>query len=111
MNFSNASYELAQPSGVPAQFTWLLRAPEPGLYRLQASWTSDESRASNARYRAMVNGQEQINTVVDQRESGGSWVDLGQLSLSGGGVCEVRLSNDADGTVAADAVRLTLVGS
>ncbi len=93
------------------EFTWILRAPLTGTYRVQACWTSDDSRASNAEYRASVNGVEQLRVAVDQSERGGNWVDLGQISLGEGNVCEVSLNGEADGTVSADAVRLSMVSS
>ena len=108
MHFSGGGYELGAGD---ALFTWSLRAPTTGSYRLQACWTSDEGRTVAARYSMQVNGVERVNMSVDQRERGGTWVDLGRLTLAGGDMCEVRLRAQGDGTVAADAVRLILSDS
>jgi hypothetical protein len=111
MHFNGRGYELSDQSRGPAEFTWRLRAPLPGAYRVQACWTSDVSRASNAEYRASVSGVEQLRVTVDQSERGGNWVDLGQISLGESSACEVSLNGEADGTVSADAVRLALASS
>jgi hypothetical protein len=58
-----------------------------------------------------VNGVERLNMSVDQRERGGTWVDLGRLALADGDTCAVQLRAQGDGTVAADAVRLILSDS
>jgi hypothetical protein len=106
MNFSGQGYELSAGDG---SFTWLLRAPGNGAYRLQACWTSGDDRSHEARYRARVNAIERLSVSVDQRERGGTWADLGRLTLNHDEACEVELSSDVAGTISADAVRLVLL--
>jgi hypothetical protein len=105
MHFSGRGYELGVGD---ALFTWSLRVAMDGIYRLQACWTSDEGRTDAARYSTQINGVERLDISVDQRERGGTWVDLGRLTLEAGDMCDVQLRARGNGTVAADAVRLAL---
>jgi Bacterial TSP3 repeat len=83
----------------------------PGVeYELHANWTSHPNRASNATYQYTYinsNGKQTAETVtVDQRESGGSWQQLATFETSDP-VVTVRIDNNADGYVIADAIRLS----
>lgn len=107
--FNGRDYEQAEPAAGPAQFTWRLRAPEAGSYRVLACWADGGNRASDARYTIRVDDEIVTSVAVDQRERGASWVELARVSLNGDAVCQVELSNRADGVVVADAVRILLV--
>jgi hypothetical protein len=87
-----------------------LVVPRDGSYEVQASHTAHENRASNAPF--TVAHADGVSVVrVDQRVAGvteprgGSWVSLGTFSMSEG-ITTIGLTNDADGYVVADAVRL-----
>lgn len=79
-------------------------------YALHANWTSHPNRASNAVYQFTYinsNGaQTEERVTVDQREGGGSWQELGSFN-SGDSSVVVRISNNADGYVVADSIRIT----
>jgi len=91
---------------------WRLVVPRDGEYEVQVSHTAHENRASNAPYTITHTGGTSI-ARVDQRvpgapePRGGSWVSLGKYHLAAG-LTTIELSNDADGVVVADAVRLRL---
>lgn len=92
---------------------WSAGNLSPGLnYDLHANWTSHPNRASNATYQLTYTNSDGAQTTerftVDQREGGGSWQELGSFE-TGDSSLVVRINNDADGYVIADAIRLTPV--
>jgi hypothetical protein len=89
---------------------WRLVVPRDGEYEVQVSHTAHTNRASNAPFTITHAGGTSV-VRVDQRVAGtpeprgGSWVSLGRYRFAEG-LTGIELSNDADGTVVADAVRL-----
>jgi len=83
--------------------------PEDGDYRVLASWVEMDLNASNAPYTVSAGGQELAAVRVNQQEKGGAWVELARVPLRAGTPCEVTLTNDADGLVIADAIRIVMV--
>lgn len=108
LGFNGSHYEIAEPGGDPAAFTWTLEVPEDGTYQVLACWTEGTDRASNARFTVSAGGQQLAAAEVSQREAGGRWVELARVPLAGGTPCRVELTNRADGVVIADAVRIVL---
>ncbi|MEV6971270.1 exo-alpha-sialidase [Hamadaea sp. NPDC051192] len=83
---------------------WTLSVPADGVYQVAVWYTADPNRATNAPY--LVAGTSGTTTVrVNQQARNGQWVSLGEFSLAAG-TTTVDLTNDADGYVVADAVRL-----
>ncbi|MEX2475924.1 hypothetical protein [Marinobacter sp.] len=92
---------------------WRLANLSTGVqYALDANWTSHPNRASNATYEYTFtndNGSQTTDSVtVDQREGGGNWQELGTFK-AGDSTLTVRITNDANGYVIADAVRINPV--
>ncbi|WP_170109567.1 N-acetylmuramoyl-L-alanine amidase [Melghirimyces profundicolus] len=89
-------------------FTWNLKIPETGTYRVYAQYQAYTDRASNAPY--TIHHQSGTSTVkVDQRVNGSQWVDLGTYNFEQGTGSKVILSDNADGIVVADAIKLERV--
>jgi len=87
--------------------TWNFNIPKQGTFKVYAWWSAYSSRASNAPY--IVNHAWGDSTVrVNQRINGGQWNELGEFYF-GPGDKSVVLTDDADDTVVADAVRLLFV--
>lgn len=90
---------------------WRPAVPRDGAYEIQTSYPPGADRAGNAPYTvAHAAGTDTVR--IDQRVAGateprgGSWVTLGTYRLRAGLTTSVELSDDADGTVVADAIRL-----
>ncbi|MFF2642428.1 exo-alpha-sialidase [Streptomyces niveus] len=105
------NYRTAPAGSGERAVRWRPAVPRDGLYEIQTSYAPGANRASDAPYTVVHAGG--IDTVrIDQRVAGateprgGSWVSLGTYRLSGGLATSVELSNNADGTVVADAIRL-----
>jgi polysaccharide biosynthesis protein PslG len=90
-------------------FTWPFTAA-PGRYEVSVRWTAGANRASNATYTiASTSGASTVS--VDQRSGGATWHSLGTFDFSGSAGQGVRLTDQANGIVVADAVRWTPSGN
>ena len=87
--------------------TWTPVLTQAGRYDVYATWTANPNRATNARYTVSHTGGETA-VVVSQQQNGGQWQLLGRFDLAPGHGA-VTLTDDADGYVIADAIRLTPV--
>jgi hypothetical protein len=92
--------------------TWELDFAEAGSYDVYAFvpkwWDPDVSAATNAKYTINYDGGSTPD-IVDQTIDGGKWRHLGQYPFAAG-TTYVTLSDDAGGTVMADAIRVTPAG-
>ena len=96
---------------------WTFANVSPGLYRVAATWSPYSGRASNAPY-SIYDGNTALGTVqVNQlvapnqfNDSGVPWNYLGQTYSITGTTLEVRLTNNANGVVIADGVRIERIG-
>lgn len=105
---------VAMPAGTgESTASWSFNDISPGTeYRLSANWTSHSNRATNATYQVQYESEDgsldERQFTVDQTSGGGNWQDLGALIPRTTQVT-VTLSNDADGYVIADAIRMAPV--
>ena len=92
--------------------TWQVGQLAAGTYDVQVTWVAGADRASDAAYR-IYDGDTLLATVrVDQRQGpagaevgGVAFQSLGQFAVSSGRLWVV-LSDEADGLVVADALRV-----
>jgi len=108
---SDYAYALGGDGSSVATFTFDI--PYTGNYEVFAQWPAHDTRASDAPFRLINNGTV-IDTVrVDQKVNGGQFNPLTGPEAVGRGIyhlnfgtLQVTLANDANGKVAADAVRI-----
>ncbi len=87
--------------------TWGFTIPTAGSWQVYARWTGYSNRATNAKY--TVNSAGGASTViVNQQINGRTWVLLGTYNFNAAGY-SVLLSDNANGYVIADAIRLVYV--
>ncbi|HEX6498205.1 MAG TPA: DNRLRE domain-containing protein, partial [Micromonosporaceae bacterium] len=87
-------------------FTWNLVIPEDGNYTAYVKFPAVSGAASNASYTVNYNGGS-ASVPVDQTSNAGGWVSLGKYAFSATGSGQkITLSDNANGTVVADAVTL-----
>ncbi|MFF5141627.1 exo-alpha-sialidase [Streptomyces sp. NPDC013157] len=110
--FWSGNYRTAPAGSGERKVRWQPAVPQDGVYEIQTSYPPAADRASNAPY-SVVHADGTTTTVrIDQRVAGttdprgGTWVPLGEFRLQAGLGTSVELTNDADGVVAADAIRL-----
>ncbi|MFP6692621.1 MAG: choice-of-anchor D domain-containing protein, partial [Pirellulales bacterium] len=92
--------------------TWTFDGLTPGEYRVSATWVPYANRATDAPY-TVLNGGAALKTVNvnqelppnDFNDLGSSWEDLGFFTITGDTLV-VELSDDANGYVIADAIRI-----
>lgn len=88
--------------------TWTPNVAQAGSYEVYARWTSHANRATNATY-TVTHASGSTAVPVDQQQNGGVWNLLGTFNLSPGTAHRVTLTDEANGYVIADAVRLVPV--
>jgi hypothetical protein len=85
--------------------------PGTGRYQVLVSYTADPNRASNAKY-AVRHATGTTTVTVNQRvravpeTRGGEWLSIGIFTFNAGIAGYVELTDNADGFVIADAIRL-----
>lgn len=94
------------PDGAPpSTATWTPTIPTAGNYKVYARWTAHPNRATDAKYTVTHAGGDTVVTT-DQEQNNGSWVLLGTFSMAPGSGHKVSLTDQANGYVIADAIRL-----
>jgi len=97
------------PSGAPPNSaTWTPNVAQGGTYELYAKWTAHPNRATDATY-TVTHAQGATPVTVNQQTNGGQWNLLGTFTLNPGSTHNVTLTDQANGYVIADAVRLVPV--
>ena len=95
------------PAGAgAAQFTWLPIVPADGTYEIFVRYPAGTTgAATNATY-TVDTGTAKTPVTVDQTRNGGTWVSLGRHALTAGNKASLQLTDNANGAVYADAVKL-----
>ena len=84
--------------------TWSFSIPTAGSWQVYAWWTINPNRATNAPYTVYYAGGS-ATVTKNQQINGGSWQLLGTFTYNVG-TYSVRLTDNANGFVIADAIRL-----
>ena len=101
--FWGANYQ-SHPAGSGSEsFTWPLTIPAAGSYKVFARWSASANRTNVARYTVNHAGGAAV-VMVNQQGDGGQWNLLGTFTFNAGNTT-VRLSDQANGVVIADAVK------
>ncbi|MBU0473763.1 MAG: T9SS type A sorting domain-containing protein [Bacteroidetes bacterium] len=82
---------------------------ESGIYDVYAWWTSNSANATNAKFVIGSNGNENI-IEKSQQTKGGQWNLLSNVELFDTSKIEITLTDEANGTVVADAIRVIYRG-
>ena len=108
--YVGSNYQVA-PAGTGANsFAWSVGVGQAGSYAVYARWTAHPNRATNARYTVSHAGGSETVTVNQQANSA-SWQLLGTYALGAAGSIGVVLSDEANGYVIADAVKVQPVNA
>ncbi|MEV1143676.1 DNRLRE domain-containing protein [Micromonospora sp. NPDC049799] len=95
-----------RPAGTGTNaFTWQLNVPQAGTYEVFARYPQVSGAATDAKYTVKHGGGNTVRTV-NQTTGTGTWVSLGSYSFTEGNSHAVSLSDQATGTVVADAVKV-----
>ena len=101
---------LLPPGAPPNTATWTPNVATAGNYQVYARWTSHPNRATNATY-TVSHAAGSTPVTVNQQANGGAWNLLGAYNLAPGTAHNVTLTDQANGFVIADAIRLVLVNT
>lgn len=102
--FTGYDYAIAPAGTGTGSFTWNLTTPSQGTYKVQVKYPTGAT-ATNAKYTIKHDGG-QVTATIDQTTRAGEWVSLGEFAFTEGNTHSVTLTDEANGTVAADAVKL-----
>ncbi|GAA3518550.1 RHS repeat-associated protein [Streptosporangium album] len=102
--FTGYDYAIAPAGTGSSSFTWNLTTPSAGKYKVEVKYPTGAT-ASNAKYTIKHDGG-QATATIDQTTRAGEWVSLGEFAFTEGNTHSVTLTDEANGTVAADAVKL-----
>nr|WP_305793244.1 Ig-like domain-containing protein [Sedimenticola hydrogenitrophicus] len=92
----------------PNRYVWHLNIPVTGQYQVDARWTAHPNRATDATYVIAHDGGD-APVTVNQRQAGAQWNRLGTYHFTRGGLHSISLTDEADGYVIADGIRLVPV--
>jgi uncharacterized protein RhaS with RHS repeats len=96
------------PGAAPNSATWTPNVAQAGQYEVYAQWTQHANRATDATY-TVTHAGGSTPVAVNQQANGGVRNLLGIFSLSPGPAHNVTLTDQANGYVIADAIRLVPV--
>ncbi len=102
--YYGANYQYNLPGTGTDACTWWFTIPTTGQYTVYAWWAAASNKASNAPY-IISTGTTTSTVMKDQRSNGGSWQLLGTYTFSAGSRY-VRLTDNANAEVVADAIRV-----
>ncbi len=116
LSFAGQHLSAAAGAGV-SNASWEFHNLAPGTYEVLTTWTPFGNRATNASYQIADGNVSQIAVGVNQRQSpndafadGVMWESLALFQVTTGELT-VRLNNNANGYVVADAVRIIRQGA
>ncbi|MFG2331527.1 DNRLRE domain-containing protein [Streptomyces sp. NPDC048604] len=96
----------SHPAGTGAsEFSWQLHIPQDGTYEVFVRHPRMTGAASDAKFTVAHSGGSTVKTV-DQTQNAGAWVSLGSYSFAEDGPHKVGVTDQANGTVLADTVKL-----
>ena len=107
--FKNNVQYAAGNSGAVA--TWTFNNLLNGEYRVSATWTTHQNRATNSPFSINGGAAIPVNQQLapqDRNVDGANWKDLATITVSGNQLV-VRLTGNANGFVIADAIRIELL--
>lgn len=112
----NLDYDYHAAGNGSGQATWNFDNIPQGTYQVLAKWIPFSNRATNAPY-TILDGSTPLSTVLVNQQlfptgdqsNGITWQSLGMFSTSTG-ILRVRLGDNANGYVIADAIRLVRDG-
>ncbi|MEU5726133.1 RHS repeat-associated core domain-containing protein, partial [Micromonospora sp. NPDC047738] len=95
-----------RPAGTGTNtFTWQLNVPQAGTYEVFTRYPTVTGAATDAKYTVNHGGGTTVKTV-NQTTNTGTWVSLGSYTFTEGNTQKVTLSDQATGTVVADAIKI-----
>ncbi|MFB7222260.1 DNRLRE domain-containing protein [Streptomyces sp. NPDC056227] len=86
-------------------FAWQLNIPQDGTYEVFVRHPKLTGAASDTKFTVDHNGGS-VTKTVDQTQNAGSWISLGSYSFVEDGPQKVTVTDQANGTVLADSVKL-----
>ena len=103
-NYHGTNYKWSSPGNGADTATWTFNIPTAGNWQVYAWWTNAANKATDAPY-TITHAAGSTTIDKNQQTNGGSWQLLGTFNFNTG-THNVRLTDNANGEVVADAIRL-----
>jgi RHS repeat-associated protein len=103
--FYGSNYRTNTKGSGKDKAVWTPTVPTTGSYQVYARWVAASTHASNAPF-AIKHSSGTTTVAVNQRTNGGQWILLGTYTFNAGTTGTITLTDKANGTVIADAVKL-----
>ena len=108
----DGTYQFVSPGTGSTEGTWTFSGLLPGVYQVTADWPGMTNAATNSPY-TLYDGSTSLGTVIENQQvasmgvtsQGVNWQSLDVVAVSSG-TLKVTLTNNANGQVEADAIRL-----
>ena len=109
-NYEGDNYLWCRKGDGSAKVTWKYKVPKKGTYQVFVKWVGSKptDRATNAPFTV---GGKTVRVDMSKRDSWGVWTALGEYTYEKDAVATVGLSNDANNSVVADAVKFVRKGA
>ncbi|MEU0566878.1 DNRLRE domain-containing protein [Nonomuraea sp. NPDC005983] len=102
--FVGYDYAVAPAGTGQSAFSWNLTTSTAGSYKVAVKYPAGAT-ATNAKYKVKHQGGE-ASVTIDQTKNAESWVELGTWTFTAGLGQSVTLTDEANGSVVTDAVKL-----
>ncbi|MGW0993401.1 golvesin C-terminal-like domain-containing protein, partial [Streptomyces sp. NPDC002523] len=86
-------------------FTWQLNIPQDGTYEVFTRYGNVTGAATNAPF-TITHSTGSVTKSVNESTGSGDWVSLGSYTFTESGTQKITLSDNANGTVVADGIKL-----
>jgi hypothetical protein len=107
--YYGSNYQFRSAGTGTNKFNWIPAITRSGTYEIFARWTIGTNRATNAKYTVTNHTGSILPVEVNQQLNNGIWISLGKYSFIAGGTAQITLSDNANGYVIADAVKLVYI--
>lgn len=105
------------PTSSGQSAVWEFTHLEPGEYRVMATWPESDANTTNAQFTVHGGDEASVDFSINQQqapradavEKGRIFETLGRYTVTSSGNLEIQLTNNAGGTLVADAVRIERV--
>ena len=109
VQFYGDDYLVASDGDSSSNVTFSTQSIQSGMYDVYGWWTANSSNSYNTKF--VINGGGKVIAIEKtERTNGGEWNYIGETELQKSGMISIKVNNNANGNVIADAFRIVYKG-